>query len=109
MTHDKSTQVYTAACRAAEKILTTAAGTPWLRHAEAIAQYLRDGVPPGGAVTAILEGNLYSAVGRADSITSAHLAALARAVIWCAPSGVYGSRERVAAWIAWHAERRNAA
>ncbi|MCB1511871.1 MAG: hypothetical protein KDJ36_13300 [Hyphomicrobiaceae bacterium] len=62
--------------------------------------YLEQGQHRNHFLTALLENDLFEAVGRADA---ANLAALAEYCSWLntyAPRMAYGSRERVAAWIA---------
>jgi hypothetical protein len=58
----------------------------------------QDGYHPGGFLTAVMKGDLLSAVCRADSMTAAHLPAIVRFVYNQMPSGCHalGSPGRAA-------------
>jgi hypothetical protein len=61
-------------------------------------RYIRHGVIPGHFLTAILENDLFDAVGHADAINGQRLPEIVRWVYNEAPSGCWGSPEKVTAW-----------
>lgn len=67
---------------------------------DALQRYIRDRIPPGGFLMAVLENNLASAVGRADLINRRNLPAFAAYLYNNAPSDCWGSPEKVAKWLA---------
>src|SRR4051812_28095493 len=63
-----------------------------------IINYIENGLPAGGFLSAVLENDLKSACGRADHINQQHIPSI---VAWFwnfAPSTCWGSREKVEAW-----------
>jgi hypothetical protein len=62
--------------------------------------YINDHLPVGSFLTAVLENNLSKAVGRADSRNLPLLADYVRYLYNEAPNACWGSRERVAQWLA---------
>jgi len=62
--------------------------------------YVERGVNPGGFLYAVLTNDLINAAGRADTINLLYLDKWARWLFNEAPSTCWGSKERVAAWIA---------
>ena len=70
-----------------------------------IDRYVSDGVPTGGFLQAVLENNLFEAVGRADHSSLANLQAICRYVYNEVPAPCWGSPGKVDAWFA---EKRKA-
>ena len=68
------------------------------RMREAIERHMERGEPVGHFLTALLEGDLYGAVTRADAENLALIRDWCLWLKWEAPSGSYGSPEAVAAW-----------
>jgi hypothetical protein len=62
-------------------------------------RYLVWGIPPGSFLGAVLSGDLFGALRRADGTNMNALPAYGRFLINYAPSGSYGSPDRVAAWL----------
>ena len=67
---------------------------------EGTQRYIENGIPPGDFLRALVENDLFGAMGKADDVNQ-------RAMFyWCvffyneAPSGCFGSPQKVAAWIA---------
>jgi hypothetical protein len=71
--------------------------------------YIERGVPVGDFLTAVLENNLSEACGRADDENLANLPAYVAYLYNEAPSQCHGSPEKVRAWLAHFARRRDAA
>jgi hypothetical protein len=61
-------------------------------------RYIMDGITPGSFMTAIFENNLYEAVCRADDENRHSLYEYAM-MLNAVPSGCWGSREKVNAWM----------
>ena len=71
-----------------------------LPQAQDLREYIEDGRPTNHFLTALLENDLMSCIGRADARNKA---ALENYVVWLksfAPGPCYGGKENVAAWIA---------
>jgi hypothetical protein len=66
---------------------------------EKLTSYIDDGVPVGHFLTAVLENDLLEAVGRADSGNMLNLPAYVSFLYNHAPSGCWGSKERVQDWL----------
>jgi hypothetical protein len=66
---------------------------------EIIERYMRGRCEPGSGIQAVLEGNLYEAVRRVDVPTRECLGELAHWIATHLPGDVYGSREKVQAWL----------
>ena len=62
-------------------------------------RYINHGIAPGGFLTAVLENDLKEAVSRADDINMINIPAYVGYLYNEAPSGCYGSPEKVKAWI----------
>jgi hypothetical protein len=76
------------------------------RLMEALQRYVRDGIPPGQFLQAVLRNDLQDAVARGDAQS---LAALRHVVGWlynCAASSCWGRPEAVEEWLATDARRR---
>lgn len=65
----------------------------------AMERYIAHGIPPGSFLTAVLEGDLFEAVGRADHINQQYLADYVTYLYNYAPLNCYGSREKIEAWV----------
>lgn len=76
---------------------------------ESLRLYVTDGIQPGHFLTAVLSNNLIEACKRADSTNLTLLPAYASYLYNDVPSSCWGSPEKVAAWLAQHAERRRLA
>ncbi len=69
------------------------------RTLDAMARWARRGIPPGGFLTAVLEGrSLTEVVGRADAENAAALVEIARYISNHLPAQCHGSPERFRAW-----------
>lgn len=68
--------------------------------ADGMKLYLENGIAPGSFMHAVLEGDLFSACARADGINRHNIWKWAEWLHNYAPSGSFGSPERVAKWIA---------
>jgi hypothetical protein len=64
-----------------------------------LSTYILRGSPPGQFLTAVLEHELFEAMGRADEESRARLFDLVSYIYNEAPAGCHGSRERVQEWI----------
>ena len=73
----------------------------------AIDNYLIQGWDPGGFTTAVLAGDLFEAVGRADYMSKEYLSDIAKWIKWNVPREAYGSYENVKDWIANKDDRRS--
>lgn len=67
-----------------------------IRHG--ILNYVFDGVPAGGFVTAMFANDLIEAVGRADHINEGHIVGIARWITWYAPRSCWGGYDIVKGW-----------
>lgn len=67
---------------------------------DAITLYIEQGVPAGGFLTAVLENDLRNAAGRGDDENQRALVRWVQYLYSYAPSGCWGSPEKVVAWIA---------
>lgn len=72
----------------------------------ALVDYRDHGHPVGDFLTAVLANDLVEAIGRADLYNSWLLPIYVGFLYNEFPSDAWGSREKVAAWIQAHAERR---
>lgn len=66
---------------------------------DTLVNYIEMGLPPGGFVQAVITNNLTEAFGRADHINSRHLATIVAWMYSFAPSGCWGSVDRVNTWL----------
>lgn len=66
---------------------------------EGLVNYIDHGLPPGSYLTAVLESNLFEAMGRADDGNAASLQDLVRLIYNHAPAGSWGSAEAVGHWL----------
>jgi hypothetical protein len=64
-----------------------------------IERYIKHGIPPGHFLTALLENDLFEAVGKADDENIANIPAYCAYFYNEAPSPCHGSKKIVAAWI----------
>lgn len=69
---------------------------------ESLDRYVKQGIPPGGFLTAVLENNLFEAVGRADEYNLATLASICRYIYNDLPATCWGSPQRVTDFLATH-------
>lgn len=67
---------------------------------ESLERYFVHGLPPGGFVEAVLAGELYRAVAKADPWNKKTLAAIVTWIAVNAPPNSYGSYDVVEAWLA---------
>lgn len=67
---------------------------------DTLERYFVHGLPPGSFVEAVLVGDLYRAVARADAWNKKKLSAIVQWIAYNAPDGSYGSWEAVEAWLA---------
>ena len=75
--------------------------------AETLENYLMRGYQPGGFATAVLAGDLFSAVCKADHWNKPAIAEIVTSVLNNCPSSAIGSYEAVEAWCADLDERRS--
>ncbi len=68
-------------------------------------RWIRNGVPTGDFLRAVLENNLMEACGRADVWNREALCDIVAWVYWEAPMQCWGSPEKVEAWREFHAGR----
>ena len=80
-------------------LLTDFSGIPAYMHAP-LREYLLAGKRPGGFVTAVLENDLMTAIGRADPDNLKSLQKYVRLLHNYLPVRSYGSKEAVEAWTA---------
>jgi len=66
---------------------------------DGLVRYIVQGVPPGSFLTAVLSGDLFEALRRADDINQSALVGYARFLTNYAPIGSYGSPGSVTEWI----------
>lgn len=75
-------------------------GAAWPEHMRrAVFDYIERGGPMGGYLTHLFAGRVWSAVCNADAANYARFAAQCRWIAQVAPSGCYGTAEKVGAWI----------
>lgn len=63
-------------------------------------RYIDEHIRPGGFLSAVLSNDLMSALRTADELNSVCLGKYAKFLHYYAPQDCYGSREKVAAWVA---------
>lgn len=66
--------------------------------AQSLEHYLMQGFEPGGFTTAVLAGDLFNAVAKADHWNKYAIAEIAEAVLKTCPSNAIGSYDAVKAW-----------
>jgi len=66
---------------------------------EGLAMYVVEGVMPGGFLRAVLEGDLFGALGRADEINMRLLHTYAIYLANDVPAAIYGSPGAVQRWV----------
>ncbi len=71
-----------------------------------IREYIDHGVPQGSFLSAVIEHDLFEAVGRADQFNLPNLPAFVAYFYNEAPSPCHGSREKMNAWIEQHQQAR---
>jgi hypothetical protein len=69
--------------------------------------YIEHGIPPGSFLMAVLENNLVEAFGRADDVNINRLYDYASFLYNQAPSGCWGSKEKVSKWMETKWKERN--
>lgn len=69
------------------------------RHREGLERYLH-GMPPGHFLRAVLENDLFEAVGRADEGSAGAIPAICRYIYNNMPANCWGSKVAVDAWLA---------
>ena len=65
----------------------------------ALTNYFVHRLEPGGFLTALLSGDLYGAVTRADHCNSSLFCEIAKWIYWNAPRGSWGSPDAVRGWL----------
>ena len=75
--------------------------------AQTLEHYLMRGFAPGGFTTAVLAGDLFGAVAKADHWNKPAIAEIVQEVLWKCPSHAIGSYEAVKAWIDDEDSRRS--
>ena len=75
--------------------------------ARTLEHYLMQGYAPGGFTTAVLAGDLFGAVGKADHWNKPAIAEIVQAVARSCPMNAYGSYEAVEAWLKDEDNRRS--
>ena len=65
---------------------------------EAIVNYLIRGWHPGGFLTAMLAGDLFSAVNSADTVNCRMMCAIGKFIMHHLPAACWGSRDSVSVW-----------
>jgi len=75
--------------------------------ARTLEHYVMHGLPPGGFTTAILAGDLFSAVGSADYWNKQNIAEIVSSVLQTCPQAALGSYQAVEDWCADKDERRS--
>lgn len=75
--------------------------------AHTLENYLMHGYEPGGFTTAVIAGDLFGAVARADHYNRPAIAEIAEAVLNTCPAHAVGSYEAVRAWCTDLDERRS--
>ena len=68
--------------------------------------YVKDGIPPGGFLQAVLSNDLKDAFGRADIENRTHMVEIVNYLYNKMPVQCQGSRKIVEAWLKMHDERR---
>ena len=71
-----------------------------------ITRYIQDGIEPGHFLCAVIIGDLFEAVARADKENLLNLRAFTGYFWNEAPSGCFGSQEKMDAWIKMKADYR---
>lgn len=64
-----------------------------------IMRYVNDGLHPGGFLTAVIVGDLYGAVSRADEWNQQSLVGIAKFMLNVMPAASIGSAENMERWI----------
>ena len=67
---------------------------------DAMRRWIERGIPGGSFLNAVLSNNLSGAFGRADDINRAAIGDYVSFLYWDAPSGCWGSPEKVKEWAA---------
>lgn len=67
---------------------------------DAVKRYIINGIQPGSFLTAVLSNDLREAFARADDENAAHMHNWVKFFYNYAPSGCWGSPEKVQAWMA---------
>lgn len=75
--------------------------------AQTLEHYLIRGFAPGGFTTAVLAGDLFSAVAKADHWNKHSIADIAQEVLRTCPAHAIGSYEAVEAWLKDEDSRRS--
>lgn len=70
----------------------------------ALKRYIVEGIDPGGFLFAVLTNDLKEAVSRADHINLQRIPDIVKFLYNEAPGPCWGSREKVAAWMAQFAD-----
>ena len=73
---------------------------------DSIDRYVREGIPPGGFVRAVLQNDLAQAMGRADVENRHRLFDIVSYIYNWVPSDCWGSPEKVEDWFALSKEDR---
>ena len=66
---------------------------------ETLERYVKDKIPTGGFLQAVLENNLVQSFGRADTFNMAAMFEIVQYCYWEIPSVCWGSPEKVKNWL----------
>ena len=67
---------------------------------DSLDRYVKDYVPTGGFLQAVLENDLMESFGRADSVNQQNMLNILKYLYNHVPMGCRGSKEKVKAWLA---------
>lgn len=65
----------------------------------ALERYIFNGLEPGGFLTAVIEGDLYDAIARADHYNQKALADIVKYIYNYCPAGSFGSKRAFGEWL----------
>ena len=66
---------------------------------DGVVRYVVNGIPPGSFLSAVIGGDLFEALSRADDVNKEALASYGTFFVNYAPSGCFGSPTAVAEWV----------
>lgn len=73
---------------------------------DGLQRYVEHGIEPGGYLTAVLRGDLFDAMGRADLQSRRDMFDLCSFIFNFLPNAIWGDRNSVSEWVAYWAEVR---
>lgn len=68
------------------------------RTVGSLARWVFKAIPPGGFVTAVLQGDLFQAVARADDDNRRALVQIVQLISWSIPNGCYAHDDPIREW-----------